>query len=53
MLVLGFVRAPFSKRMDMLLKLVGETTWLNQGTQRTGDDFSVIISARNEDVWQL
>lgn len=47
----GPVRAPYTKSMDLLMKRVTRRFWLNREPRATSNDFSIIISARNEDKY--
>lgn len=47
----GPVRAPYTKNMDLLMKRVTQSIWLNRQPKATGNDFSIIISARNEEKY--
>ncbi|KAL8451513.1 hypothetical protein Emed_001962 [Eimeria media] len=46
----GPVRAPYTKYMDLLMKRLTQKIWLDRQPKTTSNDFSIIISARNEDV---
>ncbi|KAL8273925.1 hypothetical protein Esti_002248 [Eimeria stiedai] len=47
----GPVRAPYTKYMELLMKRLTQKIWLDRQPKTTSNDFSVIISARNEDKY--
>ncbi|KAL8438719.1 hypothetical protein Efla_001267 [Eimeria flavescens] len=47
----GPVRAPYTKNMDLLMKRVTQKIWLDRQPRTTSNDFSIIISARNEEKY--
>ncbi|KAL8432077.1 hypothetical protein ACSSS7_004880 [Eimeria intestinalis] len=47
----GPVRAPYTKYMDVLMKRLTQKIWLDRQPKTTSNDFSIIISARNEDKY--
>lgn len=47
----GPVRAPYTKNMDLLMKRLTQDIWLSRQPKETSNDFSIIISARNEEKY--
>ncbi|XP_022587310.2 polypeptide N-acetylgalactosaminyltransferase 2 [Cyclospora cayetanensis] len=47
----GPVRAPYTRKMAMLMRRIVQDIWLDREPKQTSNDFSIIISARNEEKY--